>query len=111
MRRRLASVLAAVTVLLSAPAFAADSPLALSDDLHTVPSQSQYGALAGTAVNTSDKVIPVAVIQFDLLDENDRLVGNTLAEAFQLAPGQQWIYNAIVLVPFHHARVKKVTAM
>lgn len=109
--RHLLATFAALAALLSASAFAADNPIALSDDLHAVPSQSPYGSLAGTAVNTSDKVIPVAVIQFDLLDENERLVGNTVAEAFQLAPGQQWIYNALVPVPFHHARVKKVTAM
>ncbi|AET95281.1 hypothetical protein BSFA1_80220 (plasmid) [Burkholderia sp. SFA1] len=110
MRRILFSVITSLAVL-SAPAFAAESALDVTDDLRVVAGQSPYGSLTGTATNTSDKVIARATIQFNLYDENNNLVGNAIAQASQVAPGERWIYTAPVPVPFHHAQVSKVTAM
>ncbi|MDN7616972.1 MULTISPECIES: FxLYD domain-containing protein [Burkholderia cepacia complex] len=102
---------AAALVASSAVAFAADGALKLNDDLHVVPNPPlPYGALTGSAVNTSDKVLSVATITFNLYDAGNNQIGNAVAQGVQIAPGQRWIYNAPAAMSFDHAKISNVSA-
>ena len=104
-------VVGAVLAVSSIAAFAADGSVKLNDDLRVVPNPPlPYGALTGSAVNTSDKVLSVVTITFNLYDSENNQIGNAVAQGIQIAPGQRWIYNAPAAQSFDHAKVSNVTA-
>nr|WP_249171184.1 FxLYD domain-containing protein [Burkholderia multivorans] len=104
-------IVGAVLAVSSIVAFAANGALKLNDDLRVVPNPPlPYGALTGSAVNTSDKVLGVATITFNLYDSANNQIGNAVAQGVQIAPGQRWIYNAPATVQFDHATVSNVSA-
>ena len=111
MRRTCFAILAGLTIL-SASAFAADSALTLANDLQAVADpMAPYGALIGTAVNTSDKQITLATITFNLFDADNNVIGNTVAQAQQIAPGQRWMYKALAPMQFDHAKISNVSVL
>ena len=56
-----------------------------------------FGVILGTATNTTAEPIGNVLVKINLLDAQGNLVGNTLANANNLAPGQTWHFKAPVI--------------
>jgi hypothetical protein len=63
-------------------------------DMRTVEEGYAVPTIVGIATNQSGGAISNAFIKFNLLDAQGNLVGNTIAMASNLAPGQVWHFKA-----------------
>lgn len=94
------------TALLLAAAFnahAGNNALQISDlQVSTEPNGIQF--VTGAATNTSNAPIKSAFVRFNLYDAQNNLVGNTIANGENIAPGDRWVFKAYAPQPFDHAK-------
>lgn len=83
--------------------------LEILDHRH-VSEQYGEGWVTGRIRNNSQRTYSYVQVQINLL-RNGTVVGSTLANMNNLAPGQIWQFRAPVLEPFTHYRVEDVTGM
>lgn len=77
---------------------------AVADDVPPI------GYLTGVATNVSDKPLKAVFLNFNLYDDNQVLVGNAIASAQNLSPGQDWRFRAPTAVLFAKATLVKIDA-
>jgi hypothetical protein len=65
-------------------------------------------AITGTATNQTGRELTAAFVKFNLLDERGGLVGNAMATASDLEPGQVWKFDAETPVQFATVRLSGV---
>lgn len=71
----------------------------------------QIAMITGTATNTSDRNLGQVVIHFNLYDQHNMLVGNTLANAYNLGTGEKWKFKAPTTVPYDHFKIVRIDAI
>jgi hypothetical protein len=77
-------------------------------NLQVVSEGNGISAITGTATNQTDRELTAAFVKFNLLDERGALVGNAMATASDLAPGQTWKFEAETPVRFATAKLSGV---
>lgn len=82
---------------------AAKAPMAQQDvlmvrSINAVREVNGLPVITGIAVNQSPKAIKNAFIRFNLYDAENILVGNTIAHASNIGPGEQWRFRATATV-------------
>jgi hypothetical protein len=81
----------------------ADASLSVSGvQFQPDPAVPSLGHLTGMAHNETDKLMPTATIEFNLYDQQNTLVENTVAISQNLAPNGSWRFEA----PTTHAFAK-----
>ena len=64
--------------------------------------------ITGTATNIKGQPLSHVFVHFNLYDANNALVGNSIANANNLAPNDTWKFKAGVTVPYNHFVLVKV---
>ncbi|MDM3052559.1 FxLYD domain-containing protein [Citrobacter sp. CK183] len=91
-----------ITALITGPVLAADGAGKVElSDLHFATTGNGLQQLEGTGTNVSNKPVKSVFVKFNLL-QNGAVVGNTIAMAENLEPGQQWKIQA----PFNSLSIK-----
>jgi len=101
----------AAGLFITCSALAQESGNVQVTNLRIIPGPTeQAGYVEGIATNTTNKVLNMVIVEFNLYDTQNNQVGNTLAVAQNLAPGGTWKFQAPTARPFDHASLTKVTA-
>jgi hypothetical protein len=66
--------------------------------------------VVGIAKNIGDVTMSNVIVEINLYDEQNVLVGNTAALGMNLAPGETWRFVAPAPVRFHRAVIAKLSA-
>jgi hypothetical protein len=104
MKKFLATAFALVT---AANAYAGNAGLQVSGlQVGTEPTGVRF--VTGVATNTTNAPIKSAFVQFNLYDAQDNLVGNTIANGVNIAPGDRWVFKADAAQQFDHAKLMSV---
>lgn len=77
-------------------------------DLKLDQNQSYGLIIKGIAVNRSAKIVKSVFVKFNLYDENNSLVGNTVTMAQNLGPGETWSFSVPTPVKFATAKISEV---
>ncbi|MBS3183738.1 hypothetical protein JIQ88_01415 [Pseudomonas sp. PCH44] len=77
-------------------------------DVHTGKAPAGYPAVMGLARNTTNGTLPHVFVKFKLYDETGNVVGNTMAAAEDIGPGETWKFAAPTTVPFNEAKLGEV---
>lgn len=104
----LRNAIAAITITLATSAFAQSEPVQLSNLSAMAGPTTSYSYIVGTATNTTNRNLSSVFVHFNLYDEQNALVGNTIAMANNLGVGETWKFTANALVPYHHFTVSKI---
>ena len=99
----------AIALLLAtaSSAYAGGSSLQVSGlQVGAEPTGVQF--VTGIATNTSDAPIKSAFVHFNLYDAQNNLVGNTIANGNNIAPGDRWLFKADAAQQFDHAKLVAV---
>lgn len=100
-------ILATAFLLAASSAYAGSNSLQVSAlQVGTEPTGVQF--VTGVATNTSNAPIKSAFVQFNLYDAQNNLVGNTVANGINIAPGDRWIFKADAAQQFDHAKLTSV---
>lgn len=97
MREIIAALCAFLIATAHAQADANQQALVISD-MHSMQDENGIPAIVGLATNSSGAPIGKAFIKFNLYDAQGNLVGNTIATASNIAPGQAWRFKAPMVV-------------
>lgn len=87
-----------------------DPALSVSQ-LQFQPEGTGVGHIVGIAHNNTDHALSFAMIQFNLYDSQGALVGNAVAAAQNLAPDQDWRFDAETAERFARYRVSGIKAV
>lgn len=78
------------------------------EDMQAIREANGLQAVAGIALNRSDKVIKNAFVKFNLYDAQGILVGNTITHAANLGPGERWRFKALASQNFSTVKVSDI---
>lgn len=96
-------ILAVAALFLSASA-SADYQVEITE-VHTGTAPAGYPAVMGIARNTTNGSLANVFVKFKLYDKDGNVVGNTLAHAQDIGPGETWKFAAPTTVPFTEAKL------
>lgn len=88
-------------------AYAGNNGLQISD-LEVGVESTGIQAVTGVATNTSNATIKSAFIRFNLYDAQNNIIGNTIADGNDIAPGDHWKFKAQAAQKFDHAKLISV---
>lgn len=73
------------------------------------PERYGYGWATGRIRNNTRRTYSYVQVEINLYDEAGNLVGSTLDNVNNLAPGQIWTFRAPIFTPFARYRIENVT--
>ena len=94
MRKTIAAALCALLLAAAHAQGGANQQALVITDMDSIQDENGYPAIVGLATNDSGAPIRDAFIRFNLHDAQGNLVGNTIAKASNIAPGQVWRFKA-----------------
>jgi hypothetical protein len=90
----------------------ASEPLSVSGvQFQPDPAAPGLGHLIGIAHNDTDNLMPTAVVEFNLYNAQDVMVGNTLAIGQNLAANGTWQFDAPTTKPFAKWRISRINGV
>lgn len=101
-------LIATTLLLLLVAAFnahAGSNALRISDLQVGQDTVTGFPVVTGVATNTSNAAVKSAFVRFNLYDAQNNLIGNTIANGNDIAPGDRWIFKAQSPQPFDHAKL------
>ena len=104
--------LALCASLIAIPAMAQSKQFFPIENMSVVPSESPTASyIEGKLKNESGKNIDSISLTFNLYDEQGNVVGNAIASAATLAPGDTWAFKALAAAKFSTFKQSGITTV
>jgi hypothetical protein len=90
------------------------STFALADDrvtvsgIHAGKAPEGFIAVMGTAHNNTNAQLGSVFVKFKLYDAAGNVIGNTVAHAADIGPGENWKFSAPTTAPFAQAKLSSI---
>lgn len=97
----------AIAALLMSTAVIADDRVTLSD-IHAGQAPEGFTAVMGTAHNNTNAQLGSVFVKFKLYDAAGNVIGNTVAHAADIGPGENWKFSAPTTAPFAQAKLSSI---
>lgn len=77
----------------------------------SVAATPPIGEVTGVARNVGTAPLRYVSLTFNLLDANNTVVGNTIANGLNIGPGQTWRFSAVTTVNYQTVRLTGSSCM
>lgn len=113
MRKAKVAFFAVAMAMVSAVGAQAQSDVRANNDMQAVSGTAAYpvGLITGSITNVTDRSFQYVTVEFNLYDDSGMLVGNAIAAASNLGPGETFKYKADTTTPFVKYKLAKITSL
>lgn len=99
-------ILAIAALLMSSLAIA-DDRVTVSD-VHAGMAPEGFNAVLGMAHNNTNAPLSSVFVKFKLYDAAGNVIGNTVAHAADIGPGENWKFSAPTTAPYAQAKLSSI---